>query len=654
MLHPSPNLDDPVRCDLQSASLLDYDLSISSYYIALSYAWGEASVCASIHVGDHQLSITNSLHSALQHIRDPKTALLVWADGICINQLDVIEKNTQVKQMGRIFALARHTIIFLGGGTPSSDEVMDALCRAARSTFCSSERSALMNNTLSRVDKHRRGRLPDLPGGIRLLADQAILQRPWFTRVWVLQELVLSLDPWIQVGLKRVRWDLFAGMLMNPRMPEHRFKVLADMSEARANEASWEFGNAQDVGQEPEKSGYLLTILSSRRALGVTDPRDMVYAHLGLLGSGPDITGHRKLFVDVDYGKSIQEVYVDAAVAFLHSRSRFDILSYVEDVPLELRHKHLPSWVPDWTSAHVSVPTSIRDLTVKDTDGTLLILQDAGVLACTGTIDGIVEFIRDDMPPLIDLRVLLQQVRSGFKAGASVSEIIALGVYNHLYYHLQQWMGSEDKYLPARPTARTHHRAGEFIIGRLQDVQNPELQYGTTKFPAVELYRRRQDTTYYNSEVIRHLILGMTDLLGPGCFPGKRMAFLDNGGIALVPQSTRVGDVLCTLDDNYGPYVARMTTDNGNKSSKIQPSSDLPDIHGFRTGGLDEKIASFFTKSRHVDKSRFASSSSNSLAEVENFHFIGAASAWKQLQDIPPSRSAGSTSSTPMNIFAFH
>lgn len=35
MLHPSANLDDPVRCDLQSASLVEYDLSISSYYIAL-------------------------------------------------------------------------------------------------------------------------------------------------------------------------------------------------------------------------------------------------------------------------------------------------------------------------------------------------------------------------------------------------------------------------------------------------------------------------------------------------------------------------------------------------------------------------------------------------------------------------------------------
>ncbi|KAH9213670.1 heterokaryon incompatibility protein-domain-containing protein [Leptodontidium sp. 2 PMI_412] len=645
MLHPSANLDDPVRCDLQSASLVEYDLSISSYYIALSYAWGESSVCASIHVGSHQLSITRSLHSALQHIRDTKTALLVWADGICINQFDVIEKNTQVKQMGRIFALARHTIIFLGEGTPPSDQVMDVLCRAAHSTSCSSECSALVNNTPSRANK--RSKLPDVPEDIRLLADQTILQRPWFTRVWVLQELVLSLDPWIQVGLKRVRWDLFAGMLINPRIPEHRIKVLVDMSEARAIEASWEFGNAQGVDEEPVKSGYLLKILSSRRSLGVTDPRDMVYAHLGLLGSRRDSTGHRNLFVDVNYGKSIREVYVDVAVSFLHSRSRLDILSHVEDVLLELRRKHLPSWVPDWTSPHVSVPTSIRSTTVEGTGDALLILQDAGILACTGSIDGMVEFIRDDMPPLIDLRVLLQQVMSGFPEGTSVSEAIGLRVYNHLYYYLQQWMGSENKYLPLMPTSRTHHRAGEFILGRLKAISNPELQSGHTTLPVVEPYRRHQDTTYYNSEVINYLILGMTDLHGPGCFPGKRMAFLDNGGIALVPHSTRVGDILCTLDDNYGPYVARKTTDI-KVSDSPQPSSNLPNIHDSGLEGLDAKVISFFTKSRHLDSSRFASS--NSEAKVENFHFIGAASAWMQLRDIPLSRSA---SSTVLNLFAF-
>lgn len=34
-----------------------------------------------------------------------------------------------------------------------------------------------------------------------------ILSRPWFNRVWVFQELVLSRIPIVQIGRKRVGWD---------------------------------------------------------------------------------------------------------------------------------------------------------------------------------------------------------------------------------------------------------------------------------------------------------------------------------------------------------------------------------------------------------------------------------------------------------------
>ena len=33
-----------------------------------------------------------------------------------------------------------------------------------------------------------------------------ILEGPWFTRVWVFQELLLSRDPWLQCGSQRIRW----------------------------------------------------------------------------------------------------------------------------------------------------------------------------------------------------------------------------------------------------------------------------------------------------------------------------------------------------------------------------------------------------------------------------------------------------------------
>lgn len=49
-----------------------------------------------------------------------------------------------------------------------------------------------------------------------------ILARPWFARTWILQELVLSADPWIQIGETRVRWDLFCGHVLPSTSPSWR------------------------------------------------------------------------------------------------------------------------------------------------------------------------------------------------------------------------------------------------------------------------------------------------------------------------------------------------------------------------------------------------------------------------------------------------
>jgi hypothetical protein len=41
--------------------------------------------------------------------------------------------------------------------------------------------------------------------------ETQILARPWFARVWIFQELLLSHDPWVQCGTKCLKWEIFAG-----------------------------------------------------------------------------------------------------------------------------------------------------------------------------------------------------------------------------------------------------------------------------------------------------------------------------------------------------------------------------------------------------------------------------------------------------------
>jgi hypothetical protein len=43
VLYPSPELDAPLEIDLINTTLVDFDNDIADSYIALSYAWGDAS-----------------------------------------------------------------------------------------------------------------------------------------------------------------------------------------------------------------------------------------------------------------------------------------------------------------------------------------------------------------------------------------------------------------------------------------------------------------------------------------------------------------------------------------------------------------------------------------------------------------------------------
>lgn len=80
-------------------------------YTALSYVWGIEtktrfiSAVAGLSSSDEEtdsvkrqrrLAITQSLHTALVHLRDEREKVVLWIDQICINQEDEVEKGYQV------------------------------------------------------------------------------------------------------------------------------------------------------------------------------------------------------------------------------------------------------------------------------------------------------------------------------------------------------------------------------------------------------------------------------------------------------------------------------------------------------------------------------------------------------------------------------
>lgn len=108
--------------------------------------------------------------------------------------------------------------------------------------------------------------------------------------------------------------------------------------------------NTQD--SKPSWTEPLLNILLTRRGASVSDPRDMIYGHLGLLDHPPDPP------IKIDYGRSVTDVYEDIARSYMMRDGTPAFLRYIEDSELEDRRDGLPSWVPDWTVPAKKIPSA--------------------------------------------------------------------------------------------------------------------------------------------------------------------------------------------------------------------------------------------------------------------------------------------------------
>ncbi|EAW13708.1 HET domain-containing protein [Aspergillus clavatus NRRL 1] len=178
-LSPGPNsirmlrlLSDPDSTAQIHCQLFNYSLSETRrgthLYEALSYVWGDTAKPQSIFIDGRSLAVTANLHAALLHLRDPVIDRVMWIDAICINQDDLEERGSQVQLMARIYTKADRVVVWLGQAAEHSDVAMEAI-RAAASR--------------ENVPKY------DVPLGEGI---QEVLGRPWFRRIWVLQEVAAA------------------------------------------------------------------------------------------------------------------------------------------------------------------------------------------------------------------------------------------------------------------------------------------------------------------------------------------------------------------------------------------------------------------------------------------------------------------------------
>ncbi|KAI4282890.1 MAG: hypothetical protein L6R38_002584 [Xanthoria sp. 2 TBL-2021] len=338
-------------------------------YEALSYTWSSSGkiwipnsptpiICDNKH-----LDIPKSLETALCHLRNPQESRIIWADAICINQQDDDEKTHQVRLMRDIYRRARMVIIWLGPESISGPGEL-ALDLVPHLAAASKEPTPVVEQLHQSADIRQLMQLGSqvlkshgMPhhGNTGYTVYRAffdLLERPWFTRTWIVQEAVMASKAVLLCGTKSVPWidflDAFAysikqPSLMNILTPETLAYALGLLSACRAVQGG--------PGQR------LLDLLLQHRQCGASDSRDKVFALCGLAND----TGSNRLDVKPDYRRNKVEVYTDVAKSILLRSGDLDLLS----VP---RHStastviDLPSWAPDWSLPQKQTSFSARDI----------------------------------------------------------------------------------------------------------------------------------------------------------------------------------------------------------------------------------------------------------------------------------------------------
>lgn len=141
-----------------------------------------------------------------------------------------------------------------------------------------------------------------------------------------------------------MRWNTLIKRLLPDINRNNMFtrglKVLSDMHQARTT-----FGDSfhRRRKESTEILETLLTIQISHRDLGVCEPKDIIYAHLGVSGINPDDSNDLDL-MRVDYDQPSSEILTNFTLDVTSRRGDLDILSLVED-----RRAEPPSWVADRT-----------------------------------------------------------------------------------------------------------------------------------------------------------------------------------------------------------------------------------------------------------------------------------------------------------------
>ena len=337
-LLPAASLSAPLRVQIFHSNVCTPQES----YAALSYTWASklegnddsnGEVFESVDVDGHKTSLHQNLAMALRSIR-LEVPQCIWADAICINQSNTAERNIQVTLMRQIFSNATSVLAWLGPAAEGSDLAMNFLAHLARHS-----RKEHIGAWLGNEGMH-----PCYYStweGLR-----ALMARNWWKRAWIVQEFALAQNVIFICGNHRLSADDLEAadhLIFMEFTPSKNERVTALVKAVDINPRVLDPArNLINLRRRLQKGETLsaLTTLQMTRLTEATDPRDHLFAKIGLSG--------REL-IDLcppDYDAEPENIWFTFLSEYIKQKQDLYVVCMAGMQPRT--YSHLPSWLPDW------------------------------------------------------------------------------------------------------------------------------------------------------------------------------------------------------------------------------------------------------------------------------------------------------------------
>ncbi|KAK5679927.1 hypothetical protein LTS10_007875 [Elasticomyces elasticus] len=400
--------DDPIHCSLDTFVFLE-----APKYRCVSYCWGKQELNAiSITIDGRvgTLNVTKNLFRCLQQLREAirdgtQADSYVWADAVCINQNDDLEKLAQIKYMGGIYSGAQEVVAWLGLesdrrgdgsddafdaegndegehlsllpppiASHSAEDAMQAVAElgAAMRTWSATHDPWTELSHYAFKDKRCYEALGFRQFPLRTWYAIAIfLGREWWSRAWISPEVTLAQRLRFICGQHQFDYDdlLYVCIFLHGSgwhihllgyAATHGFvgaigeqclylAAMRKLARPSLGTSIAVFGPAMDKNIQAvfdDDAEALVLLVTRVQVFKTTDARDKALVPLTLYRYSKKHAEHTNL--PIEYASDVSSLYTQLSAYLLRTSNSLVLLSQVEDASMR-QQPGLPSWCPDYT-----------------------------------------------------------------------------------------------------------------------------------------------------------------------------------------------------------------------------------------------------------------------------------------------------------------